>query len=181
MSQHDSAGVAPAALTLAQGAALLRAGLVTMQALVQNAPAALLTWQPAPGEWCILEVIGHLVETEERGFGGRIRALVAEGRPQFSGWDPDAVAAARADATRDPVEILAEFTSRREANITMLADLSPDILARGGDHPQVGELTGRDLLQEWIYHDGNHLRQMFANVQAYTWPHMGNAQRFSGG
>jgi hypothetical protein len=152
-----------------------------MQALVANSPRELLAWQPAPGEWCILEVIGHLVETEERGFGGRIRALMTEERPRFSGWNPDAVAVARADATRDPAEVLAEFTARREANIAMLEGLSPDILERGGDHPQVGELTGRDLLQEWVYHDGNHLRQMMANLQAYNWPHMGNAQRFSEG
>ena len=43
-------------------------------------------------------------------------------------------------------------------------------LARGGDHPEVGFLTVNDLLHEWIHHDANHLRQMLANVQAYTWP-----------
>ena len=52
-------------------------------------------------------------------------------------------------------------------------------LARGGDHPEVGFLTVNDLLHEWIHHDANHLRQMLANIQAYTWPSMGNAQRFS--
>ncbi len=181
MKPDRSPELAPDPLTPTQGAALLRAGLTTMQALVQNAPATLLTWQPAPGEWCILEVIGHLVETEERGFGGRIRALMTEERPQFSGWDPDAVATARADVTRDPAAVLSEFTARREDNIAMLEGLSPELLERGGDHPQVGELTGRDLLQEWVYHDGNHLRQMLANLQAYTWPHLGNAQRFSAG
>lgn len=171
----------PHPLTPAQGAALLRAGMTAMQALAANAPREFLTWQPARGEWSIVEVIGHLVETEERGFGGRIRALMAEDRPQFSGWDPDGVAAARADAARDPGEILAEFTARREANIALLEELPPEILERGGDHPEVGELTGRALLQEWVFHDGNHIRQIMANLQAYTWPHMGNAQRFSEG
>ena len=181
MNLQPSPSAAPIALTPAQGAALLRATLAAMQLLVENAPGTFLAWQPAPGEWSVVEVIGHLVETEERGFGGRIRAIMAEDRPQFSGWDPDGVAAARADATRDPAEVLAEFTARREANIAMLEGLSPDILDRGGDHPEVGELTGRALLQEWVYHDGNHIRQMHANLQAYTWPHMGNAQRFGGG
>ena len=52
-------------------------------------------------------------------------------------------------------------------------------LARGGRHPEVGRLTIGDLLHEWVHHDRNHLRQILVNVQAYVWPAMGNAQRFS--
>jgi hypothetical protein len=37
------------------------------------------------------------------------------------------------------------------------------------------------LLHEWVHHDGNHLRQALVNVQAYKWPHMGNARRFTTG
>lgn len=163
-----------------EAARLLGASHAAVQAVVQALPPVLQVWQPAPGEWCALEVIGHLVETDERGFGGRIRAILAEERPQFSGWDPDAVALARRDHDRDPAELLAEFTARRAANIALLETLPPEALDRGGDHPQVGYLTARDLLHEWVHHDANHLRQILANVQAYTWPHMGAAQRFSG-
>ena len=60
----------------------------------------------------------------------------------------------------------------------LTAGLSAADLARGGRH-RVGFLTVRDLLHEWVHHDRNHMRQMLANVQAYAWPHMGNAQRFS--
>jgi hypothetical protein len=54
-----------------------------------------------------------------------------------------------------------------------------DDLSRGGDHPEVRFLTVNDLLHEWIHHDANHLRRALANIQGYTWPNMGNAQRFS--
>jgi hypothetical protein len=43
----------------------------------------------------------------------------------------------------------------------------------------VGHLRIGDLLHEWVHHDRNHHKQMLANVQAFVWPHMGNAQRFS--
>lgn len=36
-----------------------------------------------------------------------------------------------------------------------------------------------DLLHEWVHHDGNHLRQAIGNVQAYVWPNIGNARRFT--
>jgi hypothetical protein len=176
----DPFPVEPAApLTPRQVAALLGTNLRFLQSEIASLPAALLTWRPAPGEWCALEVVGHLIETEERGFAGRIRAIQAEERPQFSGWEPDAVARARRDAQRDPGELLDEFTQRRRASIALVETLATEDLDRGGDHPEVGFLTVRDLLHEWVHHDANHVRQLLANIQAYTWPSMGNAQRFS--
>jgi len=180
MAIDTSHGAASQPYTPEQAAALLQAALTLLQAQAAAMLAALLTWRPAPGEWCVLEVIGHLIETEERSFGGRIRTILAEERPRFSGWDPDAVALARADDERDPADLLAEFTSRREENIALVETFTTADLARGGDHPAVGFLTTNDLLHEWIHHDANHIRQILANVQAYSWPHMGNAQRFTG-
>ena len=76
-------------------------------------------------------------------------------------------------------QLLAEFSGRRTAGAALVETLTATDLGRGGDHPEVGFLTVNDLLHEWIHHDANHLRQMLANVQTYTWPQMGNAQRFS--
>ena len=60
-----------------------------------------------------------------------------------------------------------------------MAGLREADLGRGGHHPTVGYLRVGDLLHEWVHHDRNHLKQILSNVQAYTWPHMGNAQKFS--
>jgi hypothetical protein len=169
------------AYTPSETARLFEASTSALQAVVQALPPALLVWQPAPGEWSALEVIGHLVEADERGFGGRIRTLLAVERPRFSGWDPDSVARDRRDNERDPAQLLAEFSQHRLAHIALVETLTETDLNRGGDHPEVGWLTARDLLHEWVHHDANHLRQILANVQAYTWPQMGNAQRFSAG
>jgi hypothetical protein len=169
----------PAPLAPRQAAALLGTMPVFLRAQFEAAPENLLRWRPAPEEWCLLEVVGHLIETEERGFAGRIRTILAEERPRFSTWDPSAVARERQDGRRDPAELLAELTGRRDSSVGLVETLTATDLARGGDHPEVGFLTIKDLLHEWIHHDANHLRQMLANIQAYTWPQMGNAQRFS--
>ena len=77
----------------------------------------------------------------------------------------------------DPAELLAEFTERRTASITLVQTLTATDLDRGGS-PR-GRIPNRQRpLHEWIHHDANHLRQMLANIQTYTWPSMGNAQRF---
>jgi hypothetical protein len=43
----------------------------------------------------------------------------------------------------------------------------------------VGELSIHDILYEWVHHDQNHIKQIMSNIQAFAWPHMGNAQKFS--
>jgi hypothetical protein len=170
----------PAPLAPRQGAALLGTMPIFLQAEFAVAPETLLRWRPAREEWCLLEVVGHLIETEERGFAGRIRTILTEERPRFTTWDPSTVARERQDEQRDPAELLAEFIRRRTSGVALLETLTANDLSRGGDHPEVGFLTVNDLLHEWIHHDANHLRQMLANIQSYTWPSMGNAQRFSG-
>jgi hypothetical protein len=170
---------APAPLAPREVAAALDAVLAQIRAECAALPAEVLRWHPAPGEWCALEALGHLIEAETRGFAGRVRTLLAEADPEFRTWDQAAVARERRDCDREPAAVVDEFTRLREASIALVAGLRPDDLARAGRHPTVGRLSVADLLAEWVHHDGNHLGQILANTQAYVWLPMGNAQRFS--
>ena len=161
-------------------AALLGSAAATIHAELSALPAPALEFHPADGEWCAKEVLGHLIECEKRGFSGRIGIILkAAESPALEGWDQDAVARARKDCARDWSGLHDEFRRLRSASVAQVAGLSSADLTRAGQHPKVGLLTVADLLHEWVHHDRNHIRQMLANVQAYTWPHMGNAQRFS--
>jgi DinB superfamily len=44
----------------------LRATPVVLRTLVAGVDEAQLRRRPAPGEWAIIEVVGHLADTEER-------------------------------------------------------------------------------------------------------------------
>jgi len=161
-------------------AALLQSAAAMIHAELSALAGPVLAFHPAPGEWCAKEVLGHLIESEKRGFSGRIRTILkSEDSPQLEGWDQDAVARARKDCARDWPALHHEFVQLRADSVAQVAALSPADLSRGGHHPKVGFLSVRDLLHEWVHHDRNHIRQMLANVQAFAWPHMGNGQRFS--
>jgi len=161
-------------------AALLQSAAATIHAELAALPVPGLEFHPAEGEWCVKEVLGHLIECEKRGFSGRIRTiLTSEDSPPLEGWDQDAVARARKDCHRDWPALYHEFFELRSVSVGQVAGLSPADLTRGGQHPKVGFLTVADLLHEWVHHDRNHIRQMLANVQAFAWPHMGNSRRFS--
>jgi DinB superfamily len=152
--------------------AALRAELTTL-------PGPVLSWHPAPGEWCAKEVVGHLIEAERRGFAGRIRFILDHDEPGLTAWDPAAVTRERRDCGRDMMDLLRELTELRGASVALVGDLRESDLERGGHHPEVGHVRVADLLHEWIHHDRNHIRQILANVQAFVWPAMGNTQRFS--
>ena len=160
-------------------AGLLNAAVATIHAELAALPAPLLTWHPGNGEWCMKEVLGHLIEAEQRGFAGRIRIILAGDGPALEAWDQDAVARARHDCARDWAALFHEFAALRVESAALVRGLRPEDLGRGGQHPKVGFLKVGDLLHEWVHHDRNHIRQMLGNVQAFAWPHMGNSQRFS--
>jgi hypothetical protein len=137
-------------------------------------------WHPAPGEWCVNEVLGHLIESEKRGFFGRItRTLEAAGQLEQP-WDQTAVARERRDCERMASSLFMEWMGIRRRSIEMVSALRPEQLDRTCVHGKVGELSVRDLLHEWVHHDRNHTRQLLANVQHLVWPHMRNAQKFAG-
>ena len=162
-------------------ARLLESAAATIHAEFGALPDDLLAWHPAPGEWCAKEILGHLIESERRGFAGRIRIILAGDEPILETWDQSGIARARRDCERASSALLAEFAAIRGESVALVIGLGAADLECGGRHPNVGLLRVGDLLHEWVHHDRNHVRQMLANFQALAWPNMGNARRFSGG
>jgi len=165
--------------TLAQVAALLRATAVTLRAELGALDRAVLSWHPAEGEWCVNEVLGHIIEAEGRGFSGQIARIVAEPGRELPSWDPGAVARERRDCDRDGLGLLDELERLRTDSVRVIEGLEPAQLVLSGRHPLVGELRVSDVVHEFVHHDRNHVKQILSNVQAFVWPHMGAAQRFS--
>jgi hypothetical protein len=142
-------------------------------------PPSVASWHPAAGEWCVNEVVGHVIVTEKNGFAGRIRVVLGADEPDLPKYDRDGLQKTRYDCSRDPKALAQEMLELRGQSLELIRSLHPDQLQRGGIHPDVTRLTVDELLHEWVHHDGNHLRQALGNVQAYVWPRMGNARRFT--
>jgi hypothetical protein len=161
-------------------AALLESAAAAIRAEVEALPKAVTTFHPAEGEWSVNEVIGHLIEAERRGFAGRIKIFLASKDPQVEAWDQNEVARGRRDDMKTAAKLAAELDRMRAESVALVRGLKAADLKRGGQHPKVGWLRVEDILHEWVHHDRNHIKQIHGNVQAWTWPHMGNTQKFSG-
>ena len=138
----------------------------------------LLRWRPVAGEWCALEVVGHLVEADLRAFIGRIVLIREEPGVLFEPWDPVEIAATRRDHQRDARDLIEEFARVRAVGVSTVRGLAAADLPMPGVHPVVGELTIGNLLAEWVAHDRAHLAQLGSIVRAAMLDGMGNAARF---
>ncbi len=168
----------PPALATEAVAELLRATPALLRAAVAALPGEAAGWHAARGEWCVNEVVGHLIEAEAHGFADRIRLLLGAEEPLLPVWDQEEIAHGRRDCRRATSDLLDEFDALREASAAFVVGLGEADLGRGGHHPDIGYLRVRDLLHEWAYHDWDHTRQLLASLQAYVRPHMGNTRRF---
>ncbi len=168
----------PGPLTTARIAGLLGVVPEALEAEVRALGRDGARWRPAPDEWSVAEVIGHLIEAERRGFAGRIREILAADEPELAGWDQWAVAAARDDRRADPDVLAAELRAMRIDGIALVRRLSPSDLARTGRHPVIGTLRVEELIAEWLHHDRAHLRQALEATRAWAWVHMGATRAF---
>jgi hypothetical protein len=166
-------------MTPSEVADLLESSGQAFASMLNALPQSVASWHPAPGEWCVNEVVGHVIVTEKNGFAGRIGVILGADEPDLPTYDRDGIQKTRDDCARNPKELAQEMLVVRSQSLELVRALGPDQIERGGRHPEVGRLTIEDLLHEWVHHDGNHLRQALANVQANVWPSMGNARRFS--
>jgi len=155
-------------------AARIDAAGTAIEAELGSMSEELAAWHPAVGEWCVKDVLGHIIHTERIGFAGRIGEVLGADEPSLR-----ASGDAPSSCDRDLAEMLAEFREQRTRSVDRVAGLQPADLARAGIHERVGRLTVNDIIHEWVHHDRTHLKQILANVQAYVWPDMGGAQRFA--
>jgi hypothetical protein len=113
----------------------------------------------AEGKWSILEVLGHLADTELV-YGYRTRMILAHDRPSIEGYDQDRWARSLRYNTADPQETLAELDLMRRRNLRLLRSLGPEEMKRDGIHSERGPESVGQVLRLVAAHDLVHRRQM---------------------
>jgi hypothetical protein len=149
------APLAPAELTAALAAAAGR-----LRAVGAGLGQAQRGHRPAPGEWCLNEVMAHLLHVETEVFQPRLRRILAEDHPQFPPFSPEPWARER-DHAADPFdETLQAFEWARAATIDFLRALPDGARERVGRSGFFGPVTLQQYATHIADHDIEHLAQM---------------------
>lgn len=121
-------------------------------------------WRDAregPDTWSPVDILGHLIHGEKTNWITRARIILEEGTsrpfPPF-----DRFAQFEESEEKSVPVLLDEFTQLRAQNVKFLKrqELTDADYAKTGLHPDLGEVTLKQLLSTWVVHDLSHLRQV---------------------
>lgn len=115
-------------------------------------------WRPAPGEWCLADVVAHFGYIEPL-YLARLRRVVEQDNPFEPYLHPDAAAH---DLSRPLAELLGDFVRPRAETVAFLSGLQQRDWGRPLVHATIGPTRLRDQVQELVAHDNAHLEQIVA-------------------
>jgi uncharacterized damage-inducible protein DinB len=133
------------------------AGPQTLRQAVAGMSREQLLARPVPGKWSTLEVVCHLVDSDQAWIH-RMKRVIAEDRPLFIGYDERRFAAALAYQERNVEEELAIFEQARRQMARILRSLPDTAWARDGVHNERGLITLEEHLQLEVDHVPHHLK-----------------------
>ena len=138
----------------------LRMNAKSIRGLVAGTNREQARWKPSPKRWSLLEVINHLHDEECEDFRRRIDLILHSDGSPWPPIDPPAWIEGRRYNDRDVEESLKRFLDERQRSIAWLEDLESPAWDRKYQHPELGEISGGDLVASWLAHDLLHIRQL---------------------
>lgn len=114
------------------------------------------------GKWTIQEIVLHVADSEIMG-AARFRQALAQSDRDFAFYAQDvwATELGYGEAGRDDMTAaLAMFRALRRTTARLLDAASDDDWAKTGNHPEVGVITVRQLLELYADHSERHVAQI---------------------
>ena len=127
--------------------------------LIAGVDAAKLVARPVPNKWSVTEIVAHLAE-DELTSSWRYRQMIENPGVELAGFDQDLWAQVGAYNSWPSADALQMFRLLREANLRMMAELTPEQWECHGTHAERGRITVRSLVRHMAGHDRNHLDQI---------------------
>ncbi|HZP56439.1 MAG TPA: DinB family protein [Dehalococcoidia bacterium] len=127
-----------------------------LAAALRSVTLGQLDWRPAPDEWCIHEIVGHLRDAAEV-YHKRLYMMSTQTDPVLQPYDPDAYARDHKYLERDIDELQRELAAFRAKTVSLLTTLVNWNWARTGQHLEDGRMSIRQMVELMIDHEGEHL------------------------
>jgi DinB family protein len=125
--------------------------------------------RPAPGEWSVLELLGHLADAEIV-MSGRYRWAISQEQPPLLGYDQDQWVARLHHNDDEPGEPLAIFSALRAANLRLWSRTPADDRGRVAIHAERGPESYDLMFRMLAGHDRFHLEQMRQTLRQLRTP-----------
>lgn len=145
--------------------ALLERTPRVVRTLLETLPENWLETPDTADGWRPRDVVGHLISAELDDWIPRAEMILRDGASRA--FDPfDRFAHVERDAGVPLPALIDRFAELRRDKVARLRKLiaTDDELDRVGRHPELGEVTMRQLLATWAVHDLDHVAQIYAGL-----------------
>lgn len=133
----------------------------TLLLLLRDLPDPWLIQNEGPDTWSPYDIVGHLIHGEETDWIPRAKIILQHGEERA--FEPfDRVAMFERFKGRSMTDLLYTFGRLRAQSLEQLEsmNLTAELLAKRGKHPELGVVTLKQLLATWVVHDLGHIRQV---------------------
>jgi uncharacterized damage-inducible protein DinB len=145
------------------------ASLPRLRRLVADLTAQELRARPIPGQWSTLEVVCHLVDSEQA-WCHRMKRVIAEERPLLIGYDETRFTSTLNYHEHDLAEELALLEAMRHQMARELSSLPEAAWSRQGIHSERGLVTLDEMVRLEAEHIPHHMRHIIEKRKALGKP-----------
>ena len=159
------------------GTQILRQTPDLLRSLLAHATVEELDWQPSPDRWSISMVLAHLADIERNAMVSRLHAIAEQDDPLLPVYDQ--LQLFRSGKKFDGTQELASFEQNRSKMLAWLETVPASIGSRTGRHEALGIISFREMLNEFVFHDLGHIRQVIELYRSHAfYPNMGVFQNY---
>jgi uncharacterized damage-inducible protein DinB len=140
---------------------ILKRTPATLNSLLNGLPDEWIFSNEGAGSWTPFDVVGHLIHGEETDWIPRIKVILNDG--ETGTFEPfDRFAMFEKSRGKNLSDLLAKFEQLRAESLNELGklNLTPDLLGKQANHPELGKVTLGELLSTWVVHDLSHIGQI---------------------
>ena len=146
-------------------------GPVRLRHVVIDLNAKQLEARPVPGKWSTLEVVCHLVDSEQA-WCHRMKRVIAEEKPLLIGYDESRFAASLGYHQFDLKSELALLEGMRLQMAGILRRLPDPSWSRSGVHSERGLMTLEEMLRAEVEHVPHHIAHIIEKRRALGLPNI---------
>lgn len=148
----------------------LETNIELFEVLLTNVDAEEANWKPKPGKWSIAEVLFHLADEECNDFQSRIKYALDSFDGELPPINPEQnVMDTGLPDDQTPDMLLNLFIGYRNGSIGILKHRmkkSPN-WDNCLTHPELGKLSAKMFLTNWLVHDNLHIKQILSLRNGY--------------
>ena len=141
------------------------ASLPPLRRAVEDLSPEQLQARPVPGKWSTLEVVCHLVDSDQA-WCHRMKRVIAEENPLLIGYDESRFTAGLAYHQNELAEALGLLEAMRRQMARTLRAVPESAWSRTGVHSERGLVTLADMLRAEVEHVPHHLKHILEKRKA---------------